>query len=514
MPINTVKREIPEEVNGRKLRPFMGAFSYTPDGKKAAPKIAIVRSRESKLIPSLEEVIRKTGLTDGMTISFHHHLRYGDLVLNMVMEKIAKAGIKNLRLAQTALFSVHEPLIQHIKNGVVTRIEGSINDVVGYEISKGVLDEPVVLRTHGGRARAIEAGELKIDVAFIAVSEADEYGNGNGINGRSAFGPIGFAVADYLYADKVVLVTDNLVPYPANPISIPQTHVDYVVKVPQIGDPSKIASGTLKITENTTRLKIARYVVEALKAAEVIKDGFSFQAGAGGMSLAVVKFLGDYMKEKKIKGGFAMGGTTGFVTRMLENGTLRAILDAQAFDMAAVESIRKNPAHIEISHLYYANPHTKGCVVNRLDAAFLGATEVDEDFNVNVNTHSDGMLLHGTGGHSDAACAGISFITVPLVRKKWPVIRERVTTVTTPGETVDVVVTEYGIAVNPRREELEESLKKAGLPVVDIQELRKKAYKITGIPPEPEFEDRIIGLIEYRDGSIIDIVRKVKGYGE
>jgi len=514
MPVNAVGREIPDEVNGRKLRPFQGAFAYTPDGRKAAPKIAVVRPGESKLLNSIDEAIKRTGLTDGMTVSFHHHLRYGDLVLNMVMDRIAKAGIKNLRLAQTALFGVHEPLIQHIRNGVVTRIEGSINDVVGYEISKGVLEEPVVLRTHGGRARAIEAGDLHIDVAFIAVSEADEYGNGNGINGPSAFGPIGFAVADAMYADKVVLVTDNLVPYPANPISIPQTHVDYVVKVPRIGDPEKIASGTLRITENPTRLKIARYVVDALKAADYIKDGFSFQAGAGGMSLAVVKFLGDYMKEKGIKGGFAMGGTTGFVTRMLEEGTLRAILDAQAFDVAAVESIRKNRNHIEISHLLYADPHTKGCVVNRLDAAFLGATEVDEDFNVNVNTHSDGMLLHGTGGHSDAACARLSFITVPLVRKKFPVVRERVTSVTTPGETVDVIVTEYGIAVNPRREEIAESLKRAGLPVVDIHDLRKKAYEITGRPTDPEFEDRVIGLIEYRDGSIIDVVRKVKGYGD
>ena len=196
MPVNAVGREIPDEVNGRKLRPFQGAFAYTPDGRKAAPKIAVVRPGESKLLNSIDEAIKRTGLTDGMTVSFHHHLRYGDLVLNMVMDRIAKAGIKNLRLAQTALFGVHEPLIQHIRNGVVTRIEGSINDVVGYEISKGVLEEPVVLRTHGGRARAIEAGDLHIDVAFIAVSEADEYGNGNGINGPSAFGPIGFAVAD------------------------------------------------------------------------------------------------------------------------------------------------------------------------------------------------------------------------------------------------------------------------------------------------------------------------------
>ena len=450
-----------------------------------------------------------------MTISFHHHLRYGDLVLNMVLDRIAQAGIRGLRLAQTALFGVHEPLIKHIRNGVITRIEGSINDIVGYETSKGPLEAPIVLRSHGGRVRAIEAGELHIDVAFIGASEADEFGNCNGVNGPSAFGPISYASADAQYADTVVVITDNLVPFPALPIRIPMSHVDYVVTVPNIGDPDRIAMGTLKMTDNPMRLKIARYVVEVLDACGYIKDGLSFQAGAGGISLAAVKFLGDRMKEKGVTGSFVMGGITGIVTKMLEEGTIRTILDTQSFDTTAVESLRSNQNHVEVPTQLYANPHTLGCVVHQIDTSFLGATEVDEEFNVNVNTHSDGLLLHGVGGHMDVAAGSkLTIIPVPLTRKKFPVVRERVTTVTTPGETVDVVVTEQGIAVNPRRTEIKGMLESAGLPVMEIKELRERAYEITGVPPEPEFEDKIIGIIEYRDGSIIDVVRKVKGYGD
>lgn len=515
MTMNAVGREIPDVIQGRKLRPFKGAFAYRPQGRMASPRISFSCQDGNKVLDSIDEAIRRTGLSDGMTISFHHHLRYGDMVLNMVLDRISAAGIKGLRLAQTALFGVHEPLIGHIRNKVITRIEGSINDVVGYEVSKGVLEAPVVLRSHGGRTRAIQADELHIDVAFIGASEADHLGNCNGINGPSAFGPMGYSYADAQYADKVVVITDRLVPFPAHPVSIPMTQVDHVVKVPNIGDPEKIASGTLTITDNPVRLKIAHYVVEALEACGYLKDGFSFQAGAGGISLAAVKFLGDYLKEHRIVGGFVMGGITQYVIRMLNEGTMRTVIDTQSFDMAAIESLRTHPDNIEVSIPFYANPHNKGCVVHQLDTAFLGATEVDEDFNVNVNTHSDGLLLHGVGGHMDVAAGSkLTFIPVPLTRKKFPVIREKVTTVTSPGETIDVIVTEYGMAVNPGRPEIEEDLKRAGLPVMDVQDLRKKAYSITGKPEDPEFTDDVIGIIEYRDGSTIDIVRKVKGYGD
>jgi len=513
MVLNAAGREIPEEVAGRRLIPFAGAFKTLPQKRKAAPAIKHIGRDDKKKVPSLEEAIRRAGLKSGMTISFHHHLRNGDGVINLVVDTIASMGIKDLRLAQVALFPVHEPLIEHLKKGVITRIEGSINGPVGLYASAGKLKAPVVLRSHGGRTRAVEADDLHVDVAFVGASMADDYGNCNGMYGPSAFGPLSYSMIDAQYADKVICITDNLVDYPATPLSIDQSHVDYVVEVDSIGDPRGIESGTTKITRSPTRLKIAQYVIDVLRYSGLVKDGFSFQAGAGGISLAVVKYLGELLEEEDVVASFAMGGTTKFLTDIFEKGYIRKIFDAQAFDLHAIDSLRNNPDHVEVSAYMYANPHTRGAIVNRVDTGFLGATEVDLDFNVNVNTHSDGMMLHGTGGHSDVAAGSkLTFVTVSLYRGRLPIIVDKVTNVTTPGETIDVIATDAGIAINPRRKDLMESLEGTGLPIRSIEELYEEAISITGRPEKPEFEDEIVGIIEYRDGSTIDVIHRVKGY--
>ena len=139
------------------------------------------------------------------------------------------------------------------------------------------------------------------------------------------------------------------------------------------------------------------------------------------------------------------------------------------------------------------------------------ATEVDVNFNVNVNTESNGYLLHNTGGHCDVASgAKVSIIVAPSIRGRLPIIRDQVTTITTPGETVGVVVTERGIAVNDNLPELKAELIRRRSPVKDIRQLRDEIYSVTGVPRPLEFEDKIVGLIEYRDGSIIDVVRQVR----
>jgi citrate lyase subunit alpha/citrate CoA-transferase len=505
---NAAGRKVPKELDGRKLRSY--------EGKLAEPKYPTLQRKikmwhgESKVLGSLEDAIKKVGLKDGMTISFHHCLRNGDDVINMVMQVIANMGIKDLRFAATAVFPKQDSLIELMRNGVITRVEGSMNGPVGAEASKGVLKAPAILRTHGGRSRAIETGELKIDVAFLAASQADEYGNFTGIVGKSAFGPIGFSFADAWYADHVVAVTDSLVPYPSLPISIEETYVDYVVPVDSIGSPEGIASGTTEVTTDPERLRIAEQVVDIIELSGLLKEGFSFQAGAGGTSLAVVKFLHERMKDKGIVGSFAVGGVTKLVTDMLHDGTIRAIIDAQAFDIDAVESLREDRNHVEVSHYHLMNPHTRSCVVSHQDVCFLGATEVDVNFNVNVNTHSNGLLLHGTGGHTDAASGSkICFIVAPVYRKKVPIIRDSVTTITTPGNDVDVIVSDQGIAINPRRKDLLEKVKGSKLPIKTIEELRDMAYEATGGPQPIKQTEDIIALIEYRDGTIMDTVWKV-----
>ncbi len=509
--VNSVGRKIPKMMDGRKQRPYMGAFVTPPNPWKAPMKAGFIKPGESKMLGSLEEAIKKTGLSDGMTVSFHHHLRNGDGVINMVMDAIAKMGIKNITIFPTALFPVHEHLIPLIEEGVITSIDGSLNGPVGEAATYGILPICSVLRSHGGRIRAIHSGDVKIDVAFLAASASDAYGNCNGIFGPNFFGPVGLARADAMFAEHVVIVTDNLVEYPCYPISISQKYVDYVVVVSSIGNHFGIVSGTTEVTKDPEQLAMAKQIVDLIEHSGLLKEGMSFQAGAGGVSLASMKYLHDYMKEKGIHGSFAIGGTTKYLVDMLRDKTIRVLLTGQSFDLESIESIAKDYGHQEITTDFYANIHNKGCAVNMLDIVILGATEVDLNFNVNVNTHSDGKLLHGIGGHQDtAAGAKLTIIVCPLYRKKVPILREDVTTITTPGETVDAIVTNEGIAINPRRHDLLKRLEKSKLPIKDIRELQKQAYDVTGGPPEIETTDKIIAMIEYRDGTIIDVVRQLK----
>ena len=466
---------------------------------------------ENKLVKSLREAIELTGLKSGMSISFHHHLRNGDYTLNRVMDEIAALGIRDLTLNASSLFDVHAPLEAHIKSGVVRRIRTNYMSAgLGRRISAGIMEEPVEFRTHGGRPSAIASGETPIDVAFIAAPSADCAGNMTGKFGPSACGSLGYAFPDAMYAKKVVVITDNLVDYPLRGWSIPEIYVDYVVAVDAIGDPKGIVSGTTKITRDPVGLVMARQAVEGIRHSGLLKDGFSFQTGAGGASLAAARFLMDVMLRENIHGSFASGGITGYLVDMLNAGCFESLMDVQCFDLKAVESIRSNPAHQEISAMQYASPTARSAVVDRLDVVILGATEVDTDFNVNVHTDSAGRIMGGSGGHSDtAAGAKLAMIIAPLFRARLPIVTDHVGCVSTPGRDIDVLVTQRGVAVNPKNAELAERLKAGGVPVVDIRALKETAERITGRPAPRRAGGRTVAKVISRDGGVLDEIGAV-----
>ncbi|MDU2503132.1 MAG: citrate lyase subunit alpha [Peptoniphilus harei] len=508
---NAVGRDIPEYLEGiGELVPFKGEGKYLRTERKASPKIRYGNRSEKKLLGSIEEAVKKSGLKDGMTISFHHHLRNGDYVVNMVMQVIADMGIKDLTLAPSSLSPCHDKLIPLIEQGVITGIQSSgLRGELGEKISQGILKKPCIIRSHGGRARAIEDGELHIDVAFLAAPACDEYGNINGREGKAACGSLGYAIVDAEYADCVVAITDNLVPFPNIPASIGMMYVDYVVEVDAIGDPKGIVSGSIRFNDNPRDLLIANNAVKAIKASGLYKDGFRFQTGAAGSTLAVAKLLREEMKKDGIKASMALGGITGYMVTMLEEGLIDGIYDTQSFDLDAVRSIRENPKHFEQTASSYANPNNPTPAVNTLDFVLLGALEVDTDFNVNVMTRSDGVINQAVGGHQDTAPgAEMSLILAPLVRSRNPIVKDKVTTVCTPGESVDVICTDYGISVNPKRQDLIEKFQKAGIELKDIKELQEMAEKLTGKPEEVKFSDEVVAVVEYRDGSIIDVIKK------
>ena len=224
---NVVGRQLADYIEGYgKVKPFQGAFENMNSISTTKVNIKPVAPKESKLVNSIEEVLNKVQLKDGMCISFHHHLRNGDNILNMVVEAVAKRGIKNIAIAASSIFPIHRPLVGYIEDGTVTKIYANyVSGPVAEAISEGKLKYPVIMHTHGGRSRAIESGDLHIDVAFLAAPSSDEYGNANGLYGKSACGALGYAISDSEYADEVVLITDNLVPYPNFPIEINQINV-------------------------------------------------------------------------------------------------------------------------------------------------------------------------------------------------------------------------------------------------------------------------------------------------
>lgn len=512
--VNKVGRDIPDALlkNGYEVyqgNDYRDQKTYRTAGARVRPQVT---PRDSKLMPSLREAIEACHLKDGATVSFHHHFRDGDYIVNMVMQELVAMGLKDITIAASSLGGAHDPVADYIERGIVTGIQTSgIRGRIGDVVSRGLLKTPAILRSHGGRVRAIEAGEVHIDAAFIGAPTSDVCGNASAKGGKSDCGVLSYAMADAKFADHVVVITDTLVPYPNMPCSIQGVDVDYVVAVDAIGNPAKIASAAARITRDPRDLMMAEMTAKVIAATPYFRDGFSFQTGVGGPSIAATMFLKDIMKEKGYRMSWAVGGIAAPMVDLLNEGMIGTIVDTQDFDLAAVRSVGSHPRHFEISASQYANPMNKGAFINKLDFVILAALEIDTHFNVNVVTGSDGVLRGAPGGHPDtSASAKCSIIVTPLVRGRMATVCENVITVTTPGETVDILVTDYGVAVNPLRQDLQAALSEAGVETTTIEDLKNLAYAMVGVPDPIPFEDQVVAIMEARDGTILDVVRKVK----
>ncbi len=513
--VNAVGRRVPTIVNGEAVVPFMGLRKYRPTGRKYAPMIPTCIDYPddgNKVVSSLSEALSRCGLKDGMTISTHHHLRDGDLVSNTIFDIAHDKGVKDLVWFPSASFPCNDPLIKYLEDGTINRIEGSMNGPLGKFTSYGGMKGCAVLRSHGGRVQAIQDGEVKIDIAVIAAPSADAFGNATGVEGPSACGILGYSLADMLYADKVIVVTDNLVPFPCMPFQIQGNYVDYVVVVDKIGIPEKIVSGTTQVTKSPDRLLLAEWTAQFCSEAGLLKDGVGIQTGAGGTSLSVGLHFHEQLKANNWKARFGFGGSTQYMVKMLEDGVLDYLLDAQAFDLEAVRSVKENINHIDLSVFQAYNYHSKGNYTSMTDIVILGATEIDLKFNGNVVTHSDGLLLHGIGGWQNCIHSKCTILPVPLFRDRIPVIVDQVTTLCGPGELIDVIVTERGIAINPKRTDLIDKMKHSSLPIVSIEDLKAEADSICGVPEKAPVSDKdedTVAIIKWVDGTVIDSVRKV-----
>lgn len=501
---NDAGRFIPSLISGYgKTRPFRYENKYEPHLQKRVPTTDKIPST----VKDLPEAIALSGLKDGMRISFHHHLRLGDLVVGLVLEQLEALGFRDLVLCSSSLMGpACASVLRAVQAKVVARIETTgLKEPLTDAVLQGEIPQPVIFRSHGGRARAIEAGEIPIDVAFLAASAIDGQGNLYGCVGKNPFGSMGYAHPDAQYAKTVIAITDSQVEGQSLPISIPSKWVDLIVEVPAIGDARLIGGGSLRISQNPLELVIATQALGVLQASNVIRSGFNYQAGSGGISLLVTMLLSSYMQEHHVMGGFASGGITESLVAMAQQGLFQTLYDVQSFDTGSAASLAGNPFHKEMGASQYANPYYSGCIAHALDVMILSATEVDLDFHVNSITGTNGRILGALGGGPDTAYgAKLTVVVMPSFRGRIPMVHEHVNLVCTPGGSVDVVVSERGVAVNPLRPDLLALLQASSLRVVPIRTLMEQTYMLTGRPDFPLRTGKVVAAVEYRDGTIID----------
>jgi citrate lyase subunit alpha/citrate CoA-transferase len=456
----------------------------------------------------LIQAIERANLSNGATLSFHHHLRNGDRVMEQVIGACRTMGLRDLHIAPSSLFPRHGALIPALQDGTVTRITTSyMNGPLADAVLHGALTHPATLQTHGGRAFAIETGRLPIDCAFIAAPAVDSEGNLTGAQGRNACGPLGYAMVDAKHANHCIAITDQ----PAEPLSricIPAQQINEVVQTTSIGDSGQIVSGTTSRAPSTTGRIIADLTADLIRVSGLLRNGFTFQTGAGATSLAVASALAPMMRDAGITGRFAAGGITQSLVEMARSGLFEQLEDVQAFDLAAVASYRLDSFHNAMSAAKYASPGRSDTIASQLDVMILGAAEVDTQFNVNVTQSGTGQIIGGSGGHADtAAKARMPIVTTQLAAGGFAKIVDQLTCLTTPGDTIAAVVTEEGIAIHPSRPDLKRAAIAAGLPVRSLEELRAVARSLGHEPRVTQRTNRIVATCESPKGGVIDRIQ-------
>lgn len=483
----------------------IGPMDIAPVGVRAMLPFRKPAVDGDKHLPDLVAVFDRFGIGDGAVLSFHHHYRNGDRLINAVLAEAARRGLRGLTIAPSSLFPVHAPLVDHIHNGVIANVvtdyaKGPVADAM----LSGALRHPALLQSHGGRARAISTGALKIDVAFVGASLATADGDCTGRGGVVPCGPLGYAMVDAAYASQTVVcaheVTDAALPH----TDIPAAHVDAVVPFAHPGEVSGIASDTTLPALTPQAHKIGSLVAQVIVAAGLMRDGMSLQTGAGGYSLSAVPLIGAAMATAGVRGSYISGGITGAHVALQQAGLFARIHDVQCFDGAAVASSCTNPDHHAMSASEYANPLNPDAIVEGLSVMILGAVEIDRQFNVNVTIGGNGKLIGGPGGHPDAAQgAALTIVTTGLTAGGYAKLVEHARCVTTAGSDVDVLVSDHGIAVHPARSELCTALIKAGLPVVGFDTLLALANRdATASRTQTASSPRM--LLEHRTGGIFD----------
>ena len=525
---NALGREVPTLLDGREMRPFGGALAPMPETTAHPARVARTPFSGASKVTTLEEAF--SVVRDGDAVSFPHYYRNGgDRFLRALVGELRRRGRTGIRLIGNAYFGELEYLVEAVREGTIAYVYGNPYGGLAKAASAGtLLPVRIVGCSHGGRQRDIMLGIEPVRLAVFPAPAADIWGNASGVLGKpeERCGPLGLFDADVRYADYSCVcagtVSDGFLPHR----SLSMEHVDFVVPFEGVGDAAGIGAGTLDLARimGGENLKVADRVMALLGAAGLLRNGVAFQSGSGA-SLAILQRLSDHFVAHGLKASFTIGGITQIHVEMLRRGAVGLILHGQCFQPTdtVFDSLLNDPGHQEVSTSIYANLACKGTLTPLLDFALLSCAEIDTAFNVNTVTGYDGRFVGGIGGGPNVGRSKLTIIFTTLAGfskrrgQSYPSIRERVNTVTMPGELVDVVITEEDAVVNPASRSpyvraLEENAGKAGIGLISMQELAAKALarakELGPLMPEPDLSGETVEIVKADDGSILDVVRQ------
>jgi len=525
---NALGREVPTRLDDRDYRPFAGSSAAMPEPATHPARVPSRPFDGASKVTTLEaafDVVR-----DGDAVSFPHYYRNGgDRFLRAVIAEVKRRGLKGIRLIGNAYFGELDNLVEAVKDGTVAYVYGNPYGGLAKAAAAGsLLPVRIVGCSHGGRQRDIMLGVEPVRLAVFPAPAADPWGNASGILGKreELCGPLGLFDADVRYADYSCVcagtVFDRFLPHR----SLSMEHVDFVVPFPGVGDAAGIGAGTLDLGRIMSggNLKVADRVMALLGAAGLLRDGVAFQSGSGA-SLAILQRLSDHFAEHKLRASFTIGGITQIHVEMLRRGAVELILHGQCFQPTDLvfDSLRNDPGHQEVSTSIYANLACKGTLTPLLDFSLLSCAEIDTAFNVNTVTGYDGRFVGGIGGGPNVGRSKLTIIFTTLAGfskrrgQSYPSIRERVNTVTMPGELVDLVITEEDAVVNPASrspylDALRANAAGAGIPLISMEALAAKAMakakELGPLMPAPELAGEPVEIVKADDGSLLDVVRR------
>jgi len=530
---NALGREVPTRLDGREFRPFAGSFTQMPETATHPARIPTRPFDGASKVTTLEDAF--SVVRDGDAVSFPHYYRNGgDRFLRAVIGELKRRGLKGIRLIGNAYFGELDYIVEAVKDGTIAYLYGNPYGGLAKAAAAGtLLPVRIIGCSHGGRQRDIMLGIEPVRLAVFPAPAADTWGNASGVLGKpeERCGPLGLFDADVRYADYSCVCAGTVFNRFLTHRSLSMEYVDFVVPFEGVGDGAGIGAGTLDLARvmGGENLKVADRVMALLGAAGLLRSGVAFQSGSGA-SLAILQRLSDHFVENNLKASFTIGGITQIHVEMLRRGAVELIMHGQCFQPTDLvfDSLLNDPGHQEVSTSIYANLACKGTLTPLLDFALLSCAEIDTAFNVNTVTGYDGRYVGGIGGGPNVGRSKLTVIFTTLAGfskrrgQAYPSIRERVNTVTMPGELVDVVITEEDAVVNPASRSpyvaaLVDNAGKAGISLISMEELAAKAMakakELGPLMPEPDLTGEAVEIVKADDGSILDVVRQAAQKG-